>query len=98
MTCMDDDARVLSLQPPRVAGKVYGAVARLGVHRLKVLDRAPIGDRPCDRNALRGGARSRVMSLARAGATRVTGKRRTTQMTTGVLSDIDGSGSVSHDS
>jgi hypothetical protein len=60
---------------PRVAGKVYGAVARLGVHRLKVLDSTPIGDWPYDRNALRGGARSRVMSLARARATRVTGKR-----------------------
>ncbi len=48
--------RAILAWSPRVAGKVYGAVARLGVHRLKVLDSTPIGDWPRDRNALRGGA------------------------------------------
>lgn len=71
--------RAILAWSPRVAVKVYGAVARLGVRRLKVLDSTPIGDWPRDRNALRGGATWRMVSLARVRATRVTGKRRTTQ-------------------
>lgn len=67
--------RAILAWSPRVAVKLYGSVARLGVRRLKDLDRVPIGDWPCDRNALRGGAMSRMASLARARATRVTCKR-----------------------